>query len=347
LTRTSHTLREAATGKVLLALAERKPREEAWDRPRPVFSPDGRMLATVNSLRPNPDEEGKLADYRICVWDLATGREILSLPTGAIWALAFSPDSRTLAAAGGFRDPYFREKDGDTSVRLWDLATGNELLRLHENNSSVTSLAFAPDGQSLAGGMRDTTVLVWDLTPGLRRLRLPAKDLGVGDFDRLWADLAGDDTAKARVAVGSLVAAADQAVPLLKDRLRPAAAVPAERLRKLLADLDSEAFAVREAARKELHDLGDLAEQALRKALEGNPSLETRKRIEALLDVSPLPARSPEVLRRLRAIQALEQIGTPAARQLLQHLAEGAPSARETREARAALQRLGSRTAGP
>jgi hypothetical protein len=257
-----------------------------------------------------------------------------------IGAIAFASDGRTLATAGGFQSPSFRKKDEDTTVRLWDLATGNELLRFQDHGSSATSLAFTPDGKSLAGGMRDTTVLIWDLTPGLRRVGLPAKDFGVGDFDRLWTDLAGDDAGKARVAVASLVAAAGQAVPLLKDRLRPTAEIPVERLHRLIADLGREEFAVREAARKELYDLGDLAEPALRQALAGDPPLETRKRIETLLDVQPLLVRSPAVLRQLRAIQALEQIGTPAARQVLRHLAGGTPLARETREARAALQRL-------
>jgi hypothetical protein len=42
----------------------------------------------------------------------------------------------------------------------------------------------------------------------------------------------------------------------------------------------------------------------------------------------------------IRAIQALEQIATPEARQILRTLTSGAPSARETKEANEALERL-------
>jgi hypothetical protein len=48
-------------------------------------------------------------------------------------------------------------------------------------------------------------------------------------------------------------------------------------------------------------------------------------------------------LRHLRAIQALEQIGSPDARRILQSLTEGAATAPETREAKAALERLAQR----
>ena len=53
-----------------------------------------------------------------------------------------------------------------------------------------------------------------------------------------------------------------------------------------------------------------------------------------------LPANQPERLRMLRALEALERIGTPEARQLLHQLGQGAPEAWLTREAKAGLQRL-------
>jgi hypothetical protein len=46
------------------------------------------------------------------------------------------------------------------------------------------------------------------------------------------------------------------------------------------------------------------------------------------------------LLQRLRAVQVLERIGSPEARQILEALAKGAPGARETREAQASLSRL-------
>jgi hypothetical protein len=108
--------------------------------------------------------------------------------------------------------------------------------------------------------------------------------------------------------------------------------------------LDSDVFTVRDKATKELRKLGELAEPAYRKALAARPALEMSRRLQELLDdVGQQQWRpSAEDLRQLRAIEALERIGTPEARRLLETLASGANGARQTREARAALQRLPS-----
>jgi hypothetical protein len=85
----------------------------------------------------------------------------------------------------------------------------------------------------------------------------------------------------------------------------------------------------------------------LRQALAKDPSAELRRRIEALLP-HPILARSPQTLRRLRAIQVLEQIGSREARQLLKQIAAGPPAAGATKEAKVALERLVRRhTAAP
>src|SRR5262249_49925638 len=82
------------------------------------------------------------------------------------------------------------------------------------------------------------------------------------------------------------------------------------------------------------------AAPALRRALGGRPALEVRKRLEGLLEKALLrPPTGPE-LQALRAVEALEKIASPEARQVLRGLAKGAPEARLTREAMAALGRL-------
>src|SRR5262249_36237914 len=153
-------------------------------------------------------------------------------------------------------------------------------------------------------------------------------------------DLADADAAKAQAAVGLLAANPDQAVPLLKQRLRPAAPTDPGRLRQLVADLDSNRFEQREQASRELKRLGEEAEPVLRKPLQGAPSAESRRRIDELLStMAPWVVEDPEALRRVRAVRALRQTAGPEARQILEKLAEGAPAARETKEARAALGR--------
>ena len=125
-------------------------------------------------------------------------------------------------------------------------------------------------------------------------------------------------------------------MPFLKDHLQPVT-LDVKRVEELLADLDGDAFETREAASRELARMRYRAEPMLRRALEGKPSLETRRRLQAILAEPNRPPR--EDLRRLRALAVLERLGTPEARRILEKLASGA-AARETREAQAALQRL-------
>jgi hypothetical protein len=86
-------------------------------------------------------------------------------------------------------------------------------------------------------------------------------------------------------------------------------------------------------------------EPELRKALAGPASLEVRSRVRRLLrkaevERADLPANR---LRALRAVEVLEHVGSPDAKRVLARLAAGAPAARLTTEASAALQRLARR----
>ena len=93
-----------------------------------AFSPNGTTLASATT-----DE--------IWLWDIDT-KQIIRILEGHTWqvsALAFSPDSETIASAGW-----------DWTLRLWDAGTGKLRKTFGEHTSAVNTVAFSPDGRTLA-----------------------------------------------------------------------------------------------------------------------------------------------------------------------------------------------------
>ncbi len=89
---------------------------------------------------------------------------------GAVRALAFSPDGKTLASGGA-----------GTTVRLWDAATGKSTGNLEGHTDKICAVAFSPDGKTLASGSDDKTVRLWDLGTGKMTAVLQ------GHTARIWA----------------------------------------------------------------------------------------------------------------------------------------------------------------
>jgi hypothetical protein len=305
-----------------------------------VFTPDSRCLALdlggdvlhLREIASGKDRRqyGKKAPNGQMAWAngmIFVGGAVAPLPyTRPAPGVAFSPDGRVLA-----------HSRTDGSVSLWDVVTGKERGQLKGHRGQVEALAFAPDGRTLTTGSRDTTSLVWDLasispTPGATVARMNAAGR--------WADLLRDDAAQAYDAILALVGSPTQAVSFLKGQLRPATAPDAEKIARMVSKLDSEVFTIRKKASADLEEIGEPAVPFLRKALEGDPSPEVRKRLEELLVKMDRATPRGEVLRSLRAIEVLETIGTPDARQVLQMLGKGLPEASVTRAAQAALERL-------
>jgi WD40 repeat protein len=294
-----------------------------------TFSPDGKLLA------------GSCMDGHVHLWEAASGLERLTLKSKyPVTAVAFSPDGRVLATInnGGWRGvPPVREEDV-TTIRFWDVATGKALREFTGHLGPIATLAFSPDGKHLVTGSHDTTALLWDVS-GIRRQRHGPAELGREELQALWSDLAGNDWAKVHRAVWALADDPARSVPLLGERVRPVVAADAKVTNRLIADLGSSRFAVREKAARELESLGEAAHPALRAVLAGSPALEVRRRVERLLERPPAapPAAS-------RTVEVLEHAGTPEARELLRRLARGLPDAGLTKEARASLARLTKRS---
>jgi hypothetical protein len=233
----------------------------------------------------------------------------------------------------------------DQAVHVWEVDTGKEVGRLRGHSGSVETVAFAPHGKTLASGGSDTTILIWEVGGPLRGLTTPRTvELSAEQMKALWDDLANAHGGKARRGVLVLAEAPDQAVSFLTERVKPAPRLDPERINGWIADLESGKFAVRQEATANLLRAGQQSLPALRKLLAGAPTLETRKRAEALVDRLTTGTLTADELRTVRAMEALERMRTPGARRLLQTLAEGGPGALPTREAEAALGRLASPT---
>jgi hypothetical protein len=136
---------------------------------------------------------------------------------------------------------------------------------------------------------------------------------------QLWEDLAGADPLRADLAVWRLAAGGSRTIDLLRERLRPPPTATPERINRLVKDLDSDQFSIRQRAGEELARLIETAAPALRRARAVADSLEVQLRLDRLLASVDRPA-TPEHRRRLRALRLLEEMGGPEAKALLTRL---------------------------
>ena len=131
-----------------------------------AFSPDGKTLAA------------SCFDGTVSLWDVEGRKKRATLtghvgpdpawPDHQVWKVAFSPDGSLLASASW-----------DGTARLWDTGTGQERNVLR-HPGKVRTLAFSPDGKTLATGMGcepDRNVRFWDVSSG-REVGAAAGNLG-------------------------------------------------------------------------------------------------------------------------------------------------------------------------
>ena len=108
--------------------------------------------------------------------------------TDPVYAVAWSPDGKTIATAGF-----------DNTVRLWEAATRKEIKSLEGHTKLVLAVAFSADGRQLASASLDNSARIWDL-PGGR----PARTL-TGQAAAVAALAVKPDGKEAAVAAGRSV----------------------------------------------------------------------------------------------------------------------------------------------
>jgi WD40 repeat protein len=292
---------------------------------RLAFSPDGRTLLEAGGVP------------SLFLWEVCSGQLRRSVPLpGPMGTAAYSPDGRRIAVAEYQPGPPApRDPNARDLIRILDLSRNRHVSSLSGHAGSIHALGFSPDSRTLASGSDDTTALLWDVGA----LDSPRQPVALTPDQRAacWADLAGG-AERAYACMWKLVED-EGAVAYLRTVLRPVSAPPdAAVFARLLADLDSDQFAVRSRASEQLAALGPAAEGALRKALTDKRSAEVRRSLEGLLR-----ALEGQRVRYGRAIEALEWMNTSEARRLLEALTRGAADAWLTQEAKISLQRLAGR----
>jgi WD40 repeat protein len=137
-----------------------------------AFAPDGKSLATGS------------ADHTARLWDPESGLLLRSLKqhrcSRVTW-VGFSPDGHTLASAGarGSADEDDAAAEPEAELQLWEPLTGAFKRPLAGSGGPWTSLAFSPDGKTVAGGttapdgpVGDGPICLWDAETGARKRSL-------------------------------------------------------------------------------------------------------------------------------------------------------------------------------
>jgi WD40 repeat protein len=279
----------------------------------------GRLaLATVISVLPLRSDGEKASSHvwsaRLVLCETTRGKELMAAP-GCSTA-DVSPDGRWLLTGPGHPIPVeYRYRDRYQSglhpeARLWEVASGGEVLRFAVKD--VTAAALAPDGRRALLGTKSGAVYLADLTP-------PGAGEAKATDAALWGRLGGKDAAAAYAAGLELIARGDAGAKFLAGRFASARADDPV-IRGLIADLSAERHVVRRDAFAELAARGAEAVPALKAALKQAKEAKARRKIEELL-AAPTAARRND-LQLARAEWVLDRIGTAEAAKAKRALTE-------------------------
>lgn len=290
-----------------------------------AVSPDGGIVAVLFAKERERSFSVQLFSVRdgrtLGTIEPGTARD-RSWTSGDEYRLEFAANGRVLVAL-----------DARGVLRLYELATGELMCSFQRETQQTFGFAVSPRAAHAATGESDGTVLVWSL------LALDDSSAGLGVDDCL-RDLSSPDAAVSYRAMCRLRALGTETVEWIAKDIDPAA--PAGKpLEALVQELDHAEAVTREMATDALRQAGEEARACLETCLADTPTAEARERAQQILDdLDAGRIRDTDGLRAVRAVWVLECFGSPEARAVLERLAAGAPGARLTMEAAAALRRM-------
>jgi hypothetical protein len=266
--------------------------------------------------------------------DRADEIRTLHSPARVYKALAVSPDCRTLAAF---------EQNGE--IHRWELASGKERRSFTGHRGAGRVATFSSDATWLASGGDDSSIVLWDLRDRLNRSKTTPADT---ELAAAWSAIRSDDPLRAERAVNELVAGNERSVALIRSKMAVVTIADGQLVALLVAQLSNAQFERRADACTRLAALGESAVPGLRQALLDPLSLDSRRRIERLIERLAAETKSPggERLRAIRALEVIEQIHSSQARAFVFALSNGMEESWLTQEAKAVLGRWALRAPG-
>ena len=145
------------------------------------------MLIGLGNAGNFPDGSDSPADSSAFLWDLGNRdqAQVYAGHTNWAWAADISPGGSLVASGAGPLSMPSDPGDLDASVRVWNTASGKQLLSLSGHTNTVDSVRFVPGGRYLLSASWDGTIRRWDLDTGQEVTRYTVPDARVYMIDLL------------------------------------------------------------------------------------------------------------------------------------------------------------------